>query len=220
MLLGMNGRSAPEAATREMISFGIKPYQCELTPFVYFSYQSLPRTARKFQAFFGASFVMGPVIGGVLGDISLRDPFLAAAALNGVNLSIALFLLPESHRRERKPFDWRALNPLAPLRWALTFRALIPLLAVFFLVSLVGQTYSTVWVLFVTDRFRWTGAEIGLSLALSGALVIIAQAFAIGPVTPWLGERGTLLLGIACETVALLILAFAQASWIAFALIP
>jgi DHA1 family tetracycline resistance protein-like MFS transporter len=173
-----------------------------------------------FQAFFGAGFVMGPVIGGLLGDISLRDPFLAAAALNGVNLSIALFLLPESHRPERKPFDWRALNPFAPLRWALTFRALIPLLAVFLLVSLVGQTYSTVWVLFVTDRFRWTGTEIGLSLGVFGALVVIAQAFAIGPVTRWLGERGTLLLGIACETVALLILAFAQAGWIAFALIP
>ena len=173
-----------------------------------------------FHAFFGAGFVMGPVIGGMLGDISLRDPFLAAAALNGVNLSIALFVLPESHRPERKPFDWQALNPFAPLRWALTFRALVPLLAVFLLVSLVGQTYTTVWVLFVTDRFDWTGTDIGLSLGMFGALVAIAQAFAVRPVIRWFGERGTLLLGIACEAVALLILAFARTSWIVFALIP
>lgn len=179
--------------------------------------------ARRFgllQACFGAGFVMGPVIGGVLGDISLRDPFLAAAALNGVNLSIALFVLPESHRPERKPIDWQALNPLMPLRWALAFRALMPLLAVFLLISLVGQTYSTVWVLFVEDRFRWTRIEVGLSLGTFGALVALAQAFAMGPVTRWLGERGTVLLGIGCEAVALLILAFAQAGWIAFALIP
>lgn len=179
--------------------------------------------ARRFgllQACFGAGFVMGPVIGGVLGDISLRDPFLAAAALNGVNLSIALFVLPESHRPERKPIDWQALNPLVPLRWALAFRALMPLLAVFLLISLVGQTYSTVWVLFVEDRFRWTRIEVGLSLGTFGALVALAQAFAMGPVTRWLGERGTVLLGIGCEAVALLILAFAQAGWIAFALIP
>jgi MFS transporter, DHA1 family, tetracycline resistance protein len=90
----------------------------------------------------------------------------------------------------------------------------------FLLVSLVGQTYSTVWVLFVTDRFHWTGTDIGLSLGIFGALMAMALAFAIGRVTRWLGERGTLLLGIACEATALLVLAFARASWIAFALIP
>ncbi|WP_027554106.1 TCR/Tet family MFS transporter [Bradyrhizobium sp. Cp5.3] len=173
-----------------------------------------------FQACFGAGFVIGPVIGGMLGDISLRAPFLAAAASSGVNLFIALFILPESHPAERMPFDWRSLNPLAPLRWALTFRALIPPVAVFLLISLVGQTYSTVWVLFVTDRFHWRGTDIGLSLGIFGLLVAVTQAFAVGPVTRWLGERGTLLLGMACEAAALLTLAFAKVSWIAFALIP
>ncbi|VWC93504.1 transporter, major facilitator family protein [Burkholderia lata] len=173
-----------------------------------------------FHAFFGAGFVMGPVIGGALGDVSVRDPFLAAAALNGVNLLFALWMLPESHRPTRASIDWRALNPFAPLRWALSFRALVPLLAVFLLISLVGQTYSTVWVLFVEDRFGWTGTEVGVSLGIFGALVALAQGFAVGPVTRWLGERGTLLVGIVCEAAALLILAFARASWIAFALIP
>ena len=173
-----------------------------------------------FHAFFGAGFVMGPVIGGVLGDIWLRDPFLAAAALNGLNLVIAVFILPESHRSQRKPIDWRALNPLVPFRWALTLRALVPLLTIFLLVSLVGQTYGTVWVLFVEDRFDWTATEVGLSLGLFGALVTLAQAFAIGPVTRRLGERGALLLGIACEAVAQLVLAYAHADWIAFAVIP
>lgn len=173
-----------------------------------------------FHAFFGAGFVLGPVIGGALGDVSVRDPFLAAAALNGANLLLALSMLPESHQPARTPIDWRALNPFVPLRWALTFRALVPLLAVFLLISLVGQTYTTVWVLFVEDRFGWTGTEVGLSLGTFGALVALAQGFAVGPVTRWLGERGTLLLGIACEAAALLVLAFAQASWIAFAVIP
>ncbi|MGV2290474.1 TCR/Tet family MFS transporter [Trinickia sp. YCB016] len=173
-----------------------------------------------FHAFFGAGFVMGPVIGGALGDVSVRDPFLAAAALNGLNLLLALFFLPESHRPERKPIDWGALNPFVPLRWALTFRALVPLLAVFLLISLVGQTYSTVWVLFVEDRFGWTATEVGLSLGAFGALVALAQGFAVGPVTRRLGERGTLLVGIVCEAAALLVLAFARAGWIAFAVIP
>ncbi|HKF63201.1 MAG TPA: TCR/Tet family MFS transporter [Dongiaceae bacterium] len=188
--------------------------------------------ARRFglsQAFFGAGFVMGPVIGGVLGDIWVRDPFIFAAALNGLNLAIVLFVLPESHRPQRKPIaqnpadgkliDWRVVNPLVPLGWALTFRALVPLLVVFSLISLGGQTYGTIWVLFVEDRFGWTETEVGLSLAMFGGLVILAQAFAIGPVTARLGERGTLLLGLGCEAVTLLVFAFAHAGWIAFAAI-
>ncbi len=179
--------------------------------------------ARRFglaQAFFGFGFVMGPVAGGVLGDVWPRDPFLLAALLNGINLALALFVLPESHRPERKPIDWRALNPLVSLRWALTFRALVPMLVVLLLVSLVGQTYSTVWVLFVEDRFGWNDTDVGLSLGTFGALVALAQAFAIGPAARRLGERGTLLLGMSCEAVALLILVFARAGWIAFAVIP
>ena len=174
----------------------------------------------QFQSYFGVGFVMGPVLGGVLGDIWGRDPFFAAAALNGINLIFALFILPESHRPERKPIDWYALNPLAPLRWAFAFRAIVPLLVVFLLISLVGQTYTSVWVLFVEDRFQWTETEVGLSLGAFGALAAIVHAFAVGPVIRWIDERGTLLLGIACESVVLLILAFAKVSVIVWALIP
>lgn len=171
-------------------------------------------------ACFGAGFVMGPIMGGVLGDISLRDPFLAAAILNGINLVLAVFILPESHHPTRTRIDWRALNPSVPLRWALTFRALMPLLLVFLLISLVGQTYTSVWVLFVEDRFSWTATEVGLSLGLFGGLVAVTQGFAVGPVIRGIGERGTLLLGLACEAAALLMLAFAHADWVVFAMIP
>jgi len=179
--------------------------------------------ARRFglyQAFFGAGFVVGPLIGGVLGDIWWREPFFAAALLNGINLALALFLLSESRRTERKSIDWRALNPLRPLRWAFSFRALLPLLAALLMISLVSQTYTTVWVLFVEDRFAWTGTQIGLSLGLFGALVVLAQAFAVGPIVRWVGERGTVLVGMASESIALLVLTFAHADWIAFAVIP
>ena len=173
-----------------------------------------------FQAFFGAGFVIGPAIGGVLGDIWLRAPFLVAATLNGLNLLIALFILPETHRPEPRPIDWRTLNPLVPLRWAFTLRALLPLFLVFLLISLVDQTYTSVWVLFVEDRFHWLRSDIGLSLSAFGAAVALTQVLAVGPCTRWLGERGTLLLGIGSAAAGLLILAFAQAVWIVLALIP
>jgi DHA1 family tetracycline resistance protein-like MFS transporter len=182
-----------------------------------------PLRARRFglfQACFGAGFVIGPVIGGVLGGIWLRAPFLAAAVLSAANLAIVLLVLPESHRPVRQAVAWQLLNPLVPLRWAITFRALLPLFAALLMISLIGQSYNTVWVLFVEDRFRWSSHDIGLSLGAFGACVALTQAFAVGPCTRWLGERGTLLLGLAAEAGGLLILATAQASWIVFTLIP
>jgi DHA1 family tetracycline resistance protein-like MFS transporter len=178
--------------------------------------------ARRFglvQACFGAGFVIGPVIGGVLGDIWLRAPFLVAAVLNGINLVIVLLALPESHRGERKPVDWRALNPLVPMRWALGFRQLAPLFTVFLLISLVDQSYTSVWVLFVEDRFHWIRKDIGFSLGAFGASIALAQVFAVGPLTRRFGERGTLLLGMGCAAAGLLMLAFTQARWLVFAVI-
>lgn len=174
-----------------------------------------------FTACFSVGFVAGPVIGGALSDLSPQlGPFLGAAVLNGINLAIALFILPESHAPESKPIAWRTLNPLAPLRWALTVRPLVPLLTLFLLVSLVSQTYVTVWVLFVENRFHWSADEIGLSLTVYGVLVAVAQGGVTGPLTRAIGERGALLVGIACDAGGLLVLSFAQSSWMAFAAVP
>jgi DHA1 family tetracycline resistance protein-like MFS transporter len=175
----------------------------------------------RLNAFFNVGFVLGSAIGGLVGDIWLRAPFLAAFALNAANLAVGLFVLSESHAPERTPLEWRALNPIEPLHWALTFRALVPLLAVFALICLVSQSYSTVWVLFTEDRFQWGPAEIGLSLAVFGTLVAVAQGFAVGPATRWLGERGALLLGLAIESAGLLLLAAAHTGWMAYlAVVP
>lgn len=173
-----------------------------------------------FHAFSGVGFVAGLVVGGMLGDIWLREPFLVAAVLTGLNFLIVLLMLPESYSPLREPIRYDSLNPFAPLRWAFAYRSLAPLLGICVLLSLAGQAYGAVWVLFTTDRFQWTATDVGLSLALFGALVALVQACATGRMTARIGERGTLVFGIVCETVALLGIAFATASWLAFAAVP
>lgn len=174
-----------------------------------------------FHAMFGIGFIIGPVLGGILGDFWVRAPFIAAALLNGVNLALAFFILPES--RPGAPgakFDFDALNPFKPLKWALTFTALIPIIAIFLIMNFVGTMYGTIWALFTEDSFQWNGMMIGLSLGAFGVCHAGAQALLTGPAVAWLGERWALVVGMACELTALVVLGFATQGWILFALAP
>lgn len=174
-----------------------------------------------FHAMFGVGFIIGPVIGGILGDWWLRSPFLAAAVLNGLNFALALFVLPES--RKGKPdarFTWETLNPFKPLAWALNFRALVPLMAIFLILNFVGTVYGTAWAQFSEDRFAFNGTMIGLSLGAFGICHALAQAFLTGPAVKRLGERWALIVGMAFETGAMLTLAFAGHGWLLFAMAP
>ena len=174
-----------------------------------------------FHAMFGIGFIIGPVLGGLLGDIWVRAPFVAAALLNGLNFAIALFVLPESRAGDSTAkFDFANLNPFKPLRWAFTFAALLPLMAIFVIMNFVGAMYGTVWAMFGEDRFAWTGLMIGLSLGTFGLFHAGAQAFLTGPAVARLGERWALVVGMGFELVALVVLGLASQGWILFALAP
>lgn len=174
-----------------------------------------------FHAMFGIGFIIGPVLGGILGDYWVRAPFLAAALLNAVNFTLALLVLPESRPgRKLASFEWSTLNPFIPLKWALTFSALLPLMAIFVIMNFVGTMYGTVWAIYSEDTFAWSGLTIGLSLGAFGFFHAGAQAFLTGPAVRRLGERGALLVGMGCELGALVILGFATQGWILFALAP
>jgi DHA1 family tetracycline resistance protein-like MFS transporter len=170
---------------------------------------------------FGIGFIIGPILGGILGDWWVRGPFLAAALLNALNLAMALFVLPESRKGDGgASFDLANLNPLKPLGWALTFAGLLPLMAIFIILNLVGTIYGTVWALFGEDAFAWSASMIGLSLGAWGLLHAGVQMFLVGPVAARVGERAALLVGVSCELAAFTITAFAGAGWIVFAIMP
>ncbi|WP_424191196.1 TCR/Tet family MFS transporter [Ampullimonas aquatilis] len=173
-----------------------------------------------FNAMFGIGFILGPILGGVLGDYGLRLPFIAAAVLNAGNLLLALLVLPESRMPSREKIDFAALNPLRPLRWAFSMKTLMPVIGVFFILSATGEVYGTCWALWGHDVFRWNGLWIGLSLGTFGVCQALAQAVLPGPAVQWLGERGVVLTGIAGACVALVVMAFATQGWVVFAIMP
>ena len=183
--------------------------------------------ARRFgllNAMFGAGFIIGPVLGGALGDYGLRLPFMAAALLNMGNFLLAFFSLPESRPAlgppARERLDFAALNPLRPLRWVLAEKRLLPITLIFFTFSAAGEVYGVCWALWGHDAFEWNGLWIGLSLGAFGVCQALAQAFLPGPAVKLLGERATILAGIACACLALTVMAFATRGWMIFAIMP
>jgi len=173
-----------------------------------------------FNAMFGVGFIVGPVLGGALGDVWLRLPFIAAALLNVFNLLLALFVLPESRAPSGERIDVAALNPLRPLRWVFSVKSLLPYILIFFILSATGEAYGTCWALWGHDALGWNGLWIGLSLGAFGVCQTLSQALLPGPAVRWLGERAAVVTGIGSVCVALIVLAFTTEGWLVFALMP
>jgi len=173
-----------------------------------------------FNAMFGAGFIIGPVLGGVLGDYWLRLPFMAAAVLNAGNFLMALLMLPESRQVTHQPLRLAGLSPFRPLRRVFSQKSLLPIVLVFFILSAVGEVYGTCWALWGMDAFGWNGLWIGLSLGTYGICQVLIQLLLPGPVTRRLGERGAVMFGIICACIALVLLAFIEQGWMVFIIIP
>lgn len=154
-------------------------------------------------AAFGLGFIIGPVIGGELGEFSPRAPFYVAAALAAINFLFGLIILPESlTMRKRRRFDFKRANPFGAIIAFKAYPSVIWLLAVLFLFALAGQTYPSIWNFFTIERFDWTSSQIGRSLAIFGILFAVSQAALITPAVKYFGESITVLIGIAAGAVA------------------
>ena len=154
---------------------------------------------------FGLGFMLGPAIGGVVGNINPRLTFWAAAAFALINLLYGFFVLPESLPRERRTprIEWKRANPVGSLRLLRSHHELWGLSWVN-LVTYVGhEVFPNVWVIFCIAAFGWSTGSIGLTLTLVGAVATVNQATLVGPVVKRLGERRTLLASLVVAIVGL-----------------
>ena len=171
-------------------------------------------------AAFGAGFVVGPMLGGLLGEIGLRVPFYAAAGLTFLNFLYGLLVLPESLPLEnRRRFDWRRANPVGTLRQLLTYRAIRLLLVTLFLFNIGIHAVNANWSYFVIYRFGWSELLVGVSLAVAGIMVGAAQAVLSPRVEAWIGTARGILLGLALYALGMLLFAFASQTWMMFVFI-
>ena len=175
-------------------------------------------------AVMGIGFILGPVLGGTLAVEWLRMPFLVAALLNGLNLLLALFVLPETRRvREDGPqsrLSLEDLNPLRALIWLGSLKQLVPLVVVFTVFSMIAMIPGTLWSIYGIDRFGWEPLQVGISISGFGIGMALTQAFATGWFTRQFGDYGTILLGVVFDAIGFVFMGLATEGWMTFALIP
>ena len=167
-------------------------------------------------ACYGTGMIAGPALGGMLGGISAHAPFIAAAFLNGFAFLLACIFLRETRRGDGETEKPVRIKPFVLFRLDDALRGLAALFAVFFIIQLIGQVPAALWVIYGEDRFQWNTTTVGLSLAAFGATHAIFQAFVTGPLSSRLGERRTLLFGMAADATGFILLAFVTQGWMVF----
>jgi MFS transporter, DHA1 family, tetracycline resistance protein len=169
---------------------------------------------------FGVGFTLGPVIGGFLGELGPRVPFLGAALLSFVNFIAACFLLPETlERKNRRNFEWKRANPLGTLRQMRNYPGIGWVCLVMFLYWLAHAVYPAVWSFVSTYRYGWSEGQIGLSLGIYGIGAAIVMAFVLPRIVSILGERKTAILGLCFSCAGLTGYAFAWEGWVVYVVI-
>ncbi|MCP4073800.1 MAG: TCR/Tet family MFS transporter [Hyphomicrobiales bacterium] len=160
-------------------------------------------------AAFGIGFVIGPLVGGILGEIDLRLPFWFAAFLSFANVGFGWFLLKETLPREnRRKRSLRQSNPVSSIHWMFTTTGLAAIGAITLISSTMQRGLESLWVLFTQHQYGWGMQDAGFSLAIVGVSFIIVQGFLAGRIIPWLGEIRTIIYGSLLSASMFFLLAF------------
>ena len=179
--------------------------------------------ARRFGllgAMFGVGFILGPVIGGILGDIDVRLPFVVAGCMALVNGLYGIFVLPESLPRERRrAFDWRRANPVASLRGLAALKGVGPLVVVIALSSLAQFMLHMTWVLYTKFKFGWGPGEVGWSLFAVGIASAISQGVLLKPLLKRFSPQRLAVVGMLVGALSYLGFGLATQGWMIYVVI-
>jgi MFS transporter, DHA1 family, tetracycline resistance protein len=170
-------------------------------------------------AAFGVGFVLGPAIGGMLGEYGPRVPFFAAAGVSLVNFAYGWFVLPETLAPElRRPFEWARSNPFGTFKVFRAYAGVIPLSVVLFIYFFATSVYPATWPFWGIAKFDWSVAKIGVTLGMFGIISALFQGGLSGPLVKRFGEHRVVLLGLSSAIVAAIGYGFATNLPIVFAL--
>ena len=170
-------------------------------------------------ATFGLGFIIGPVIGGFLGEFGPRMPFLVTAGLTALNLLYGFFVLPESLKEEnRRPFDWKRANPVGTVLSVWKYKVVAGLFVSLALLQIASHAVQSNWAYYTIEKFSWTTGMIGVSLGVVGLVFVVVQGGLIRVILPKLGHQRTVYAGLTLYAVGFVLYAAANQSWMMYAI--
>jgi DHA1 family tetracycline resistance protein-like MFS transporter len=170
-------------------------------------------------AAFGLGFIIGPLIGGLVGVYGTRIPFLVAAGLTLINWLYGFFILPESLSSDnRRTFEWRRANPVGSLMSLKRFPIIMGLIVSLVLVYISAHAVQTNWSYYTIEKFQWDERMIGISLAVVGIVFAVVQGGLIRVIIPKLGQERSVYVGLGMYALGYFLYAIATQSWMMFAI--
>jgi DHA1 family tetracycline resistance protein-like MFS transporter len=205
----ISGITASNISTAYAYVTDVTPPKKRAKPFGYIS------------AAFGLGFIIGPAVGGYLGNFNIRAPFWAAAVLSLVNSLYGFFVLPESLPAGRRAKSaWHMANPLGSLTLLRSHAQLASFSIVVTLYYLAHNSLPSMWALYTMKRYDWSRGDVGLSLSVVGVCASVISGVLVGPFVKRFGERRSVLFGLLCGTLGFAGFALAPRGWVLYLVIP
>ncbi len=170
-------------------------------------------------AVFGVGFMLGPVIGGYLGEYNPRLPFIAAGIFSLLNVAYGYIFLPETLTEDnRRPFEWRRANAFGVFMQLRKLKGALGLLSVMLLLAIAHTAYPTVYTFTMNEALGWSARDVGISLGFFGIASIIVQGGLIRIIIPKIGLFWAALIGIISYILAFIGFGLAEAGWVIYAM--
>lgn len=170
-------------------------------------------------AAFGLGFIIGPVIGGLLGSYGSRIPFMVAAALTLLNWLYGLFILPESLKPEnRRKFEWKRANPVGTLKSLFRYPVIAGLFVSLAFLYISSHAVQSNWSYYTIEKFAWDERSIGISLGVVGLVSAIIQGWLIRLIIPKLGQERSVYIGLSLYALGFLLFGLATEGWMMYAI--
>ncbi len=170
-------------------------------------------------AAFGLGFIIGPMLGGILGEYGVRIPFYAAAGLALTNALYGFFILPESHKKEnRRNFNWKRANPVGTLLQLKKYPVIIGLIACLVFVYIAAHATQSTWAYFTIEKFDWSESQVGYSLGFVGFMIALVQGIIIRSVVKKIGQVNAVYVGLIFNSIGFILIGFATEGWMLYAI--
>ena len=160
-------------------------------------------------AAFGIGFVVGPALGGLLGEFGTRTPFFVAAGITAVTFVYGYFWFPETMSEDkRRPFSIARANPVGAFLSLKKLSGVIGIAFIYLIWVTSTNIYPVSWSYFAQIKYEWSTRMVGFSLTLVGISMALVQTLLIGRVVAQFGERVTAIIGLGFAALGMLFYAF------------